>query len=117
MGAHVAHQLDAVALLQADVGNHHIRAQFLDQGARIAGGLRLAAHRQVLLVLHHTTETLANDRMIVDDEDTPRPALATAQSRRRGRRTHPCITSAHIHFLHKWRGRIVAHQVERVARP
>ncbi len=80
MRAHVAHQLDAVALLQADVGDHHVGIQFLDRGARIAGRFRLAANGEVFLVLHDPPQSLTHDRMIVDDQYSPDSALAAGHA-------------------------------------
>src|SRR5271166_6622503 len=117
MGAYVAHQLDAIALLEADVGDHHLRVELLDGGARVPRRLRLAAHHEVVLVLHDPPQTLANDRVIIDDQHAPDPALAGADPGLRGRGTNPCIASDHIHFLHIWRARSVAHPRPGVVHP
>src|SRR5258707_12301180 len=91
MGAHVAHELDAVALLQADVGDHHVGIELLDGGPRIAGGFGFAAHGEVLFILHDAAQPLAHDRMIVDDQYAPALALAGIRPRLVNRRTYPWV--------------------------
>ena len=76
MGAHVPHQLDAIALFQADVRDDHIGIQFLDRDARVARRLRFSAHGEIVLVFHDAAQTLAHDGMVIDDQYPSHPSLA-----------------------------------------
>src|ERR1035438_719990 len=102
MGAHVAHQFDSVTLLETEVGNYHVRAELSDSGTRILHGFRLAANHEVLLVLHYLPQPLANDRVIIDDQNPPDGTLAPRDPRLSLRCPYPCSARAHIPLLHKW---------------
>src|ERR1022692_28949 len=101
MGAHVTHQFDSIALFETEIGNHRVRAKVSDSSSRILHGFRLAANHEVLLMLHYLPQSLANDRMVIDDQHTPDGALAPTHPRPRRRCPYPCSVRAHIPFLHK----------------
>src|SRR5258708_2354444 len=107
--AHVAHELDAVALLQTDIRYHHVGTELLDRGARIPRRFRFAAHDQVVFILHDAPQSLAHDRMIVDDEYAPGGAdLAAIRAGCRHCRPNPCTAGSHTCLLLKWRVHIVS---------
>ena len=82
MRTRVAHQLDAVALLEGNVDDHRVGREFLDRGTRIARRFGLAAHRQIVFLFDETAQPLPHDRMIVDQQYAPDlPVLGEAPAR------------------------------------
>jgi hypothetical protein len=73
---HVAHQLDAISLIEADVGHNHVRMAIRDGEACRAGRIRFTAYHEVLFRIDHPPQTLANDGMVIDDEHAAGCALA-----------------------------------------
>jgi hypothetical protein len=68
--AHITHQLDAIALIEADVGDDRIGVAFFDGDTRVSRGIRLRAYQQVIFIFDNPPQTLANDRMVIDNQNS-----------------------------------------------
>ncbi len=88
LGVHIAHQLEPVPLRQRNIDDDHVRRERADRGARFAFSLHFATNRQVGLRLDHAPQALADDRVVVHDENTP---LHSGGGRRSSRDPHSTL--------------------------
>ena len=84
-GLDLLDQVDAVAGLQRQVDDHHLRVDRLDQPHRLGGVGRLAAHLHVRLGGDGLRQTAPHQGMIVDDHDPHSLAAQRALNATRSR--------------------------------
>src|SRR6202043_4125898 len=85
IGAYIPHQPDSIALIEANVSDNHLGIGLLDCGTCPADRICLPAYLQVVLMFDDPAQSLSNDWMLVDDQDSRRWAPPTGDTRR-GRR-------------------------------
>ena len=69
MGAEILDQLESQLAVERQVDNRDIRVRCDHARQGLGRGLRLAAHDEVGLVLDQIRQELADEWMVVDDED------------------------------------------------
>ena len=64
----ISDQIDPIALLERNVDDDDVRVQFADRGARFLHRLDFATDHEIVFLVDQASQSLAHDRMIVDDQ-------------------------------------------------
>src|SRR5258708_5174877 len=99
MRPHFPHQIDPVALFEAEFGDHHVRIQPLDGDARLACRLRFPAYGEIVLAIQDAAQAFTHDWMIVDDQHAANRTLVSDVTGLGWRDTKACVAGCHLWVL------------------